>query len=88
MAVPQPLPARVACRPIALRRPWSPLSGIGPTGIELSTSIEDQALLSNSGRQEKKAGDVLWSQLDPQCCPKSIKAEDVQILVEVAQPGR
>src|SRR5215468_5828446 len=30
IAATQPLPARAACRPIALRRPWSRLSGIGP----------------------------------------------------------
>ncbi len=36
---------------------------------------------------EKEAIDVLRSELEPQGCSQSIEAEDVQVLVEVAQPG-
>ena len=36
----------------------------------------------------QEADDVLWYELKPQRCSERLEAEDVQIFVEVAQPGR
>ena len=82
----QPLPARVACRPIALQKAVfakSPALGRRDRTVGVDGS---QTRLFDSGREEQKAGDVLRCQLNPHRCPNGIEAEDLQILVKVAQP--
>jgi|SRR3954468_8335857 hypothetical protein len=85
IAATQPLRARAACRPDR------PLEGRGRASPALGSS--DRAvdagprrwrLCVDAGRQQQEAIDVLRYELNPQCCPKGIRAEDVQIFVEVA----
>src|ERR1700757_5517015 len=47
-----------------------------------------QMQLSGRCGGQEEAVDVLRRELNPQCCSESVKAEDVQIFVEVAQPWR
>ena len=83
------MPPLCHCRPGPLavrspsRRPWSRLAGIGLATIELLTSTEGTQLSERYRRQEE-AVDVLRYELYPQRCSESVKAEDVQIFVEVA----
>ena len=89
IAAPQPLPGRSACRPIALwKAVVAVLSALGRRATELSTLMGVKRCLYDGSRQEQKAGDVLRCQLHPQRGPQGIEAEDLQILVEVAQPRR
>jgi hypothetical protein len=37
---------------------------------------------------QKKGDDVLWYEFKPERCSEGLETEDLQIFVEVAQPGR
>ena len=39
-------------------------------------------------RQLHEAGDILRRDLHPQCGPKRVKAQEMEVLVEVAEPWR
>jgi len=72
-------------RPLEGRGRASPAKGRRDRAVGVDGN---QTRLFDGGRQEQKAGDVLRCELNPHRYPEGIEAEDVQILVEVAQPRR
>ena len=85
---------RSHCRPGPLavrspsRRPWARPSPTGRPPDRFVDVDQSRAGLSRRAVAEQEADDILRYELDPQRCPEGVEAEDVQILVEVAQPGR
>src|SRR5260370_30191483 len=63
------------------RRHW--IGGDRPADVD-----GRQAQLSERCGGQEEAVDILRCELYPQRCSESVKAEDVQIFVEVAQPWR
>ncbi|SPP92680.1 protein of unknown function [Bradyrhizobium vignae] len=63
-------------------------SGSGLAMTELSTPMEAPGLFRGYRRRMQEARDVLWYELKPQAYSDGIDPEEVQIFVEVPQPGR